>query len=90
MSCEVRGPGWLLFETADTIVLRFNSKPDSKTLYELKQFMRWSPKQRAWECSLDPRLRERALEIAWEAQTWESVGEPEPSMWDSDDAPDNW
>ena len=79
------GDGWAVYTTPDGAWIKFNHKPDGATLSKLRNVAVWDPMERAWRA--DPRSAPDLLAIGDKAQTWESVGEDPPSMFDDADYP---
>lgn len=87
---EKQGQGWKFVERSDRVELRFNSKPDVKTIQQLKQAgMSYDPRRRLWWAYAKPGslICRDVLKIAEQAVTWESVGEDPPSPFSDDDYP---
>lgn len=86
----VHGPGWRVFERHGSLRVKFNHQPDGRTLERLRSFMQWDNALREWFCPFNTNLRRHLLVVAKHAQTWESVGETPPSVWDDCEDPGGW
>lgn len=88
MMPEVRGDGWRLYEHDRFAILKFNHCPDGGTLAKLRRSrFDWSYSRRAWYAAMSHEAWLEAQTIARLAETWESVGESPPSVWDGMDDP---
>lgn len=85
-----RGDGWTV-ETRDRfILLRFNHRPDGRTLSRLHASrFAWGVccSQQCWYAAYAEDTLQEGLAIARDAETWESVGEDAPSWLDDADYP---
>jgi len=81
------GPGWVILVQNGLLCIMFDNCPDTLTLRRLRGFMRWNPGRRVWEVQDDPNFRRHLGVVAKYAETWQSVGETPPSIYDDCD---NW
>lgn len=85
-----RGAGWTIEVRDGFILLRFNHKPDDRTLVRLRTSrFTWGVccHQRCWYAAYADDTFQEGLAIVSCAETWESVGEDPPSWLDDDDYP---
>lgn len=84
------GEGWTI-ETRDRfILLRFDYRPDGRTLARLRTSrFTWGMccHQQYWYAAYAEDTLQEGLAIARDVQTWESVGEEAPSWLDDADYP---
>jgi hypothetical protein len=87
---QVIGEGWVLFVRNRFILLRFNHAPDGRTLAKLRASrFTWGfcEGHQCWFAAFAEDTWAEGLGIANDAETWESVGEDVPSVWDGCDPP---
>jgi hypothetical protein len=82
----VEGVGWRFYKKGDRYYLKFKSTPDVATRNRLRNFAYWCPDEYAW--AGHPRRKDEMLNVAKTCETWESVGENEPSLYDGCDEHD--
>lgn len=79
------GEGWAIYQDGGNVWIKFNHKPDGRTIVKLRRIATWFSTEKAWRANADH--LNTLHDIGTSAETWESVGEEPPSWFSDDDYP---
>lgn len=83
---EIRGSGWTIYEKDRLVFIKFNHRPSCVPQLNRSRFC-WREWDKVWFAAASDEAWAEAKEIAEGAETWESVGETPPSLWDDCEDP---